>query len=450
MGFNRFSLLLAIRLIFIMLALAGTGLLVVTPGYHAGTLLAVLVSAGLTWEVVGFVSRTNQELSRFLDAARYADFGQRFQFTDLGAGFSELGETFTHIMDRFRDDRQEHESELRHLKALLEHVPVPLISIFSDGTVTLWNNAARRLFGAAHPTRLDDLSAFGSEFEERLKRIKAGDRFLVHFRVDGMEQRLTVSASEITIAGKSERLVSLQNIQSELDGVQLSAWQDLVRVLTHEIMNSITPVASLARTAADLVDDARGRLPADDAVSIELADAKDAVDTLARRSDSLMDFVTSYRQMARLPEPEKAQVSITQLFHDVSLVATADWQELGISFIASVEPEQLEVTADSHMLEQVLINLLQNARQILENREGATVKLNARLNPRGHVTIEVSDNGPGVPEEILDRIFVPFYTTRRDGSGVGLALSRQIMIAHGGTISCTNLPEGGARFTLVF
>jgi nitrogen fixation/metabolism regulation signal transduction histidine kinase len=450
MGFNRFSLMLAVRLIFIMVALAITGLLFVTPGFHAGTLLAALVSAGLTWEVVGFVSRTNQELSRFLDAARYADFGQRFEFAGMGAGFSELGDTFTHIMDRFREDRRDQESELRHLKALLEHVPVPLISIYSDGSLTLWNNAARRLFGTGTPSRLEDLEAYGVELQKRLVNIKAGDRFLADFRVDGMGQRLTVSASEITLAGRAERLVSLQNIQSELDGVQLSAWQDLVRVLTHEIMNSITPVASLARTAADLVEDARQKLPADNEVSMELMDAKDAVDTLARRSDSLMDFVTSYRQMTRLPEPEMQPVRLQTLFHDVSLIATADWQAQGISFLTSVEPEQLEVTADIQMLEQVLINLLQNAAQTLSGRPSASVIMRAGLNPRGHVTIEVSDNGPGVPEEILDSIFVPFYTTRRDGSGVGLALSRQIMIAHGGNISCSPSAEGGARFTLIF
>ena len=353
-------------------------------------------------------------------------------------------------MDRFRDDRKDQESELRHLKALLEHVPVPLISIYGDGAVTLWNNAARRLFGVAQPNRIDDLAKFGDEFSERIYRIKAGDRFLVDFKVDEMTQRLTVSASEILIAGKTERLISLQNIQSELDGVQLAAWQDLVRVLTHEIMNSITPVASLAKTAVDLVDDVVLKISDNPEIVAELSDAKDAVDTVARRSDSLMTFVSSYRQLTRLPEPDKIRVRLADLFADVSKVAAMGWEEKGIAFISNVEPAELDVSADRQMVEQVLINILQNAEHALEDQDSGRVTLSGSLNRRGHIVVEVTDTGPGVSEELINRIFVPFYTTRREGSGVGLALSRQVMIAHGGTITFSNIESGGARFTLIF
>lgn len=455
MGFHRFSLLLALRLAIIMVCLSVLGVLIMTPGYHAGTLLAGILVVGLTWEVIRFVSRTNQELSRFLDAARYADFGQRFEFSKLGAGFAELGETFTHILDRFREDRQEQEAELRHLKALLEHVPVPLISVFGDGAIVLWNNAARRLFGSTHPTQIDDLGAFGANFQNRIGRAKAGDRFLVDFDTDGMNARLTVSVSELLIGGRTERLISLQNIQSELDGVQLSAWQDLVRVLTHEIMNSITPVASLARTAVDLVDDASSKLPVGGEVADELKDARDAVDTVARRSDSLMDFVQSYRQLTRLPEPDRRTVLIEGLFQDVARITSAEWKAIfgddaGPSLLVNVEPSKLEVSADRKMVEQVLINLLSNARQAVAGTDPGSVSLSAKLNRRGHVVIEVTDNGTGIDPEVMDRVFVPFFTTRREGTGVGLALSRQVMIAHGGTISCSNNSSGGATFTLVF
>jgi two-component system nitrogen regulation sensor histidine kinase NtrY len=458
MGFSRFSAMLALRLLFIMVALAIVGILILTPGYHAATLLSMIVAAGLTFEVLKFISKTNQELVRFLDAARYGDYGQRFEFKMLGSGFSELGDTFTQILSRFRDDRVEQESELRHLKALLEHVPVPLISVYGDRTVTLWNNAARRLFGTFHPNRVDDLEQFGHEFQDRISRIKAGDRFLVTFHVDGMEQRLTVSASEILVAGKTERLVSLQNIQSELDGVQLSAWQDLVRVLTHEIMNSITPVASLAKTAVDLVDDVSQKVTNQDDLLEELQDAKDAVNTVARRSDSLMTFVSSYRQLTRLPEPSKERVQLRELFDDVCKLSAANWAEKGWSMMINVEPIELDVFADRQMMEQVLINLLRNAENAFEGdgqSDQGRVLLSGSLNRRGHVVIEVADNGPGIDEDVVDRIFVPFYTTRREGSGVGLALSRQVMIAHGGTILFSNVitaeeTRGGARFTLVF
>ena len=448
MAFKRFSILLAARLVLILAALIATGWLFSIPGYHAATLLSVMVTVGLTFEVYSFVSKTNQELTRFLDAARYADFGQRFQYDQLGAGFEGLGETFTHILDRYKDDRQQQETDLRHLKALLEHVPVPLISVYNDGSVVVWNNAARRLFGSVQVQKVTDLAQFGDEFYQHVTTITPGQRFLTTFHADDLDQRLTLSASELTIASRVERVISLMNIQTELDGMQLSAWQDLVRVLTHEIMNSITPVTSLATTAVDLVEDARSKV-SDPAVVEELGDARAAVETVARRSDGLMNFVSSYRQLTRPPDPEKSRFRIRDLFADVALIAGQELPDT-TRLTVHVEPEDLDLFADQRMIEQVLINLLQNARQALIDQEDGIIGLSARLNKRGHVMVAVTDNGPGIPEDVVGRIFVPFYTTRREGSGIGLALSRQMMIAHGGNITFANRAEGGAAFTLVF
>ena len=320
MGFKHLSLLLALRLMLIMIFVAGAGALITTRGYPAATLLAFLIIASLAYELFLFISKTNREVSRFLDAAHYADYSQRFDLENLGAGFRELGETFTRIMQRFRDDRSQRERELHHLKALLEHVPVPLISIHSNEDITLWNNPARRLFGITHVTRLADLNQFGIEFFGQIRSIRPGEQRLATFHADEIDQQLKISASEITIASQTERLISLQNIQNELDGMQLSAWQDLVRVLTHEIMNSITPVTSLARTAANLVEEARSKLAAQThiadvtEVTEVLQDAKDAVETVARRSDGLLNFVSSYRQLTRLPPPEKSNIALDALF----------------------------------------------------------------------------------------------------------------------------------------
>ena len=450
MGFKRFSVLLAIRLFLIFCAIVASGLLLITPGSYAGTLLSLLVTIGLVTEVYYFVSRTNQELTRFLDAARYADFGQRFQFPDLGADFENLGDTFTQILDRFREDRKEQEVELRQLRALLEHVPVPLISIRSDETVMCWNNASRRLFGSQSVEKTADLERFGENFFKQLIQIKPGERQLVSFEADDMSLSLTVSASELTMGSTVERLISLMNIQTELDGMQLSAWQDLVRVLTHEIMNSITPVASLARTAEDLVEDASSRVEDQPDVVSELKDAKDAVSTVARRSDGLMNFVSSYRQLTKPLSLQTGRFMVRDLFEDLQRIIAQDWPVERITFSVDVQPDTLALVADRQLVEQVLINLLQNALHTLEQTPNGLVELKAQLNPRGHVMISVTDNGPGIKDEIVERIFVPFFTTRREGSGVGLALSRQIMIAHGGTLSYQHASDGGADFRLVF
>jgi len=457
MGFKKFSLLLGGRLILIMLALLGLTYLYTLAGYLASTFLVFGIVVILTYEMVGFVSKTNAEVTRFLDAARYADFGQRFNFHGLGAGFGELGDTFTDILQRFQSVRAAKEVELRHLKALIEHVPAPLISVHSDGHLVLWNNAARRLFGSAHVTRLGDLDQFGSEFRKEIAEIKAGQRRLVTFEVEGIEKRITLTTTQIVIGGRTERLISLQDIQSELDAAQLQAWQDLVRVLTHEIMNSITPVASLAKTAVDLVDDVTAKVADNSEVVEELLDVKDAVNTVARRSDSLMKFVSSYRRLTRLPPPKKKLIRLDELFSNVAKLATQDWNEKSLSLVINVDPDELDITADRDMIEQVLINLLQNAgqaldnaEQVLGNKDGGTIWLTGQLNKRGRIVIDVADNGPGIPAEIAKKIFVPFFTTKREGSGVGLALTRQVMIAHGGGVSVSTRTGGGAKFSLTF
>ena len=448
MKFNRFGALLALRLTLVLLALLALGYFILAPGYHAATLLLLGLSSALSYDVLRFVSKTNQEITRFLDAARYADFGQRFSLGKMGAGFDELGDSFTAILERFRENRSSQESELHHLKAMLEHVPVPLLSIYNDGQVTLWNNTARRLFGGGQIVRLADLQAYGEDFAQQLKSVQPGERQLVVFRADEVERRLTVAASQIVIGGQTERLVSLQDIQSELDGIQIEAWQDLVRVLTHEIMNSITPVASLAKTTVDLVQDAAAKVGGKEPLHSELEDIKDAVATVARRSDSLMSFVSSYRRLTRLPAPDKSAFLLSELFSTVSNLATVDWSQRGLELDVIVEPKQLDLYADRGMMEQILINLLQNSQQAIG--QAGKVTMSARLNKRGHVSLEVSDNGPGIPDDIRQKIFVPFFTTKREGSGVGLALTRQVMIAHGGSISVAENQLGGASFTLNF
>jgi nitrogen fixation/metabolism regulation signal transduction histidine kinase len=242
----------------------------------------------------------------------------------------------------------------------------------------------------------------------------------------------------------------MQDIQSELDIAQVQAWQDLVKVLTHEIMNSITPVASLAKTTVDLVADCKQKAETYPELGEDLQDISEAVETVARRSDGLIQFVSSYRQLTRLPTPNKNKIYVCTLFQQSCALATQQWDKKGIQVQVKIQPSELNVTVDKDMLEQVLLNLLQNAEHAVENCMSPKVNLNAFLNKRGHVVIEVSDNGKGIPDEIGNKIFVPFYTTKQQGSGVGLALTRQIILAHGGAIKYELRETGGTVFRMTF
>jgi signal transduction histidine kinase len=450
MVYKHFSIVLATRLVIVGVALAAVVWLFLQPGYYSATIIAaafLIISAAELWR---FVGRTNREVARFLDAARYADYSQRFSLDDIGTGFGELGETFGDILERMYAHRANQEQEVRSLSALIDHIPVPLLTVHADNSVTLQNNASRRLFAASDVTQLSDLRKFGVSFYDAVAEAVPGNRELVTFSVDGIEYQLTLATTENIIGGQSSRLVSLQDIQTELDVIQAQAWQDLVRVLTHEIMNSITPVTSLASTASDLVDDVLGKIDTDSPIAEDLTDLSDAVHTVARRSDSLMQFVNSYRQLTRLAPAEKKRVQLAELFDSVARLAEAEWPGSEQIISWKVDPALLDVYADRDLLEPVLMNLLRNALQATKDIDEPGVDLRGRLNRRGNVVIELSDNGPGIPEELAKKIFVPFFTTKEEGSGVGLALARQVMTAHSGFIRVGQSSNGGAKFTLTF
>lgn len=450
MIFRRFLVLLTVRFVFVGIAMATVVWLMLRPGFHSATLLASFVLVSFVAELWRYVSRTNREVARFLDAARYADYSQRFDFEKDGSGFESLGDAFTAIIERMRERSTGRELGLRRLRALVEHIPVPLLTLHDDDAITLQNNAARRLFGAEHVSNLRDLRRFGFDFAEAVASAVPGDRQLVTFTVEGIEYHLTLAATELIVAGKSERLVSLQDIQSELDATQAEAWEDLVRVLTHEIMNSITPVTSLAKTATDVVDDVIAKAAREEPIDDDLGDLRDAVFTVARRSDSLTQFVDSYRQISRLAPPEKKRIRLADLFDTVIRLAAAECPRDNVEFSSEVQPSELDVYADRDLLEPVLLNLLRNAWHATELEDKPLVTVRARLNRRNNVVVAVSDNGPGVDDNVAKRIFVPFFTTKEGGSGVGLALARQVMIAHGGFIRVSRNDTGGATFSLTF
>jgi nitrogen fixation/metabolism regulation signal transduction histidine kinase len=450
MVYRRFSVFLAIRLIILGGVIIAALWLLLQPGLHSGTIIAVAVVGMLSAELWWFITRTNRDVARFLDAARYADYSQRFSLGDLGTGFGELGETFTDILDRMYEQRSTLETDVRRLNAMIDHIPIPLMTVHGDDSITLQNNAARRLFGAAHVTQLNDLRQFGGGFFVAVSEAVPGNRELVTFEVEGVEYKLTLATSENIVAGESRRLVSLQDIQSELNITQAEAWQDLVRVLTHEIMNSITPVTSLAATASDVVDDVVNKAGPDSELREDLVDLRDAVHTVARRSDSLMQFVYSYRQITRLAPPEKKRVHVGDMLKSVARLAEAEWPGCKSFLQVKVEPTELDVYADRDLLEPVVMNLVRNALQATQDVDDAHVELRGRMGRRGNIVIEVADNGPGIPDENVRRIFVPFFTTKKDGSGVGLALARQVMTAHGGFVRVARNEGGGAIFTLTF
>jgi two-component system, NtrC family, nitrogen regulation sensor histidine kinase NtrY len=449
MIWRRFEFNVTLRVALMTASAMLLGILLVSTGYPV---TSFLVAVSILLQVGGLLRRvttTNRELARFLTVVAHADFSQGFSMPGQGSAFDELGQAFTSVADRFRKARAETERQADYLNAVLEQVPVALAALFPDGRVELLNNAARRMLG--HDIRALRLSD-GTEMAEALRTLRPGDRRLLPVQGGVGPQQLTVSATQLILGGESRLLMSLQNIATDLEATEVRAWQDLVRVLTHEMMNSLTPVSSLTRTAQVLLQDLQGRLGDRPDVAEDMQDAGQAIDTVARRSDGLLRFVERYRQFTQVPRPELQRLRLQEVLDRMQRLMAPAMAEKRVRFQAAVQPAGLELSADLDLLDQVLINLLKNALEAVGGRTDACITLTAGLDEASHVVISVADNGPGIPAEIAERIFVPFYTTRRDGSGVGLSLARQIMLAHGGSIALANpqAETGGASFRLRF
>ncbi|WP_114395241.1 sensor histidine kinase [Oleisolibacter albus] len=449
MGSKRFELDVTLRVAFLALSAMLLGVLLVGTDYRATTLLLGLAILAQVGGLLRRVTATNRELARFLTAIAHSDFSQTFAQRGRGGGFDELGEAFTAVAERFRATRADTEKQADYLNAVLEHVPVALAEVWPDGRVRLLNNAGRRLLG---PEDLTRRSADGRSLAEALRELKPGARQLLRVAPGqhGGALQLTVAATQLTLAGEPRLLVSLQNIGADLDATEVRAWQDLVRVLTHEMMNSLTPVASLTRTARAMLEDLRDRVADRPDLREEVADAEQAIDTVARRSDGLLRFVERYRQFTAVPRPQLQRLRLREMVERLQRLMGPALAEKGIVFEVLILPPTLELLADADLVEQTLINLMKNAVEAMQGQPEPRLRLTAHLDETGRVLVTVADTGPGIPPEIADKIFVPFFTTKREGSGVGLSLARQVMLAHGGSISAAAAEGGGSAFTLRF
>ena len=370
--------------------------------------------AGLTWLVgfqlvglVRYVEKTNHDLDRFLRSIRYSDFSQTFEGGRRGKSFELLGRAFSEVMDEFRAERAEKEESYRYLQTVMQHVGIGLLSFRQDGTVGLINTAAKRLLRVSHLKHLRALEATaGRGLADTLLRMRSGEKVLVKVVDDDELLQLAIYATEFKLRGDLYKLVSIQDIQSELEEKEIEAWQKLTRVLTHEIMNSITPIASLASTVNDLLADLDAP-PADGAadeaademidemIAETIDDVRDAVRTIEKRSQSLLDFVQAYRSLTRIPKPDFRIVPVADLVENVAELLRLQLRERGIRLVTSVQPASLTVTADPSLVEQVLINLLKNAAEAVQGRADAEIRLSGAIDERGRTILQVVDNGSG-------------------------------------------------------
>jgi len=436
MGFDpRFTLILIGWIAALLVALTALAFALATPGLAAARIVAVALVFGAGLGVARHVDRTNRTIGRFVEAIHFGDFAMRFDRRG-GAGFAELGKSLDAAMRRLQAQRDRVADELRYLETLIDDMPVALLTIDHAAHVRLANKAARRLFVGHAGTRPEDFARYGETFAARLADEGVHPAELLLLRSAAGPQRAIVRAASLERLGLSSRAVTVEPVQGTLDAIEMAAQTDLVRVLTHEILNSLTPVTSLAATTASVL--------AEDEPELELA--RTAAETMARRAEGLEKFIRSYRRVAEVPEVRRQRFQAAPYFADLARLFAAEWPDLPLDL--TVAPD-LMIEADPDLLAQAMINLLRNAAQATrEAGKGGAICLAVTSDEGVARRITVADAGAGIPAAQRRDVFLPFYTTRAQGTGVGLNLVRQIVIAHGWTIDVGEAPGGGAAFHL--
>ncbi len=421
--------------------------------YYFTILLAVAVAIYQVVKLISFVETTNTLLTNFIESLKYSDFSRTFEIKGLGHSFDRMTEAFSQVINDFRKVREEREQNYFYLETVVEHIGIALISYREDGEVELINNSTKKLFKINSLKNLEELNNFSMELVSKLRSIANGESVMVKIRNQDEILQLAIYATEFKVANRNIKLASIKDIQSELEENEMESWQKLIRVLTHEIMNSITPIASITQSLDTIIKEVRykngnsiGPEEREEAVDeIEMA-----VDTIHKRSVGLLHFVESYRDLTRIPSPKYSIFPVKELFDNLKGLMKEELCNHNIECVSSVVPENLELSADEQLIEQVLINLIKNAVQATGKTENPRIELKAFLDLHGKIIIQLIDNGQGILPEVLDKIFVPFFSTKPKGSGIGLSLSRQILRLHGGTLTARSVPDEETVFTLKF
>ncbi len=419
-------------------------------GDWAYALIFLALSAYQVKLLIDYLDRSNGNVAAFIDSIKFDESSYSFKTDSEDTSVRRLHTEINEAMTNMRNTRREKDSEFLFFKNIVMHVGIGLLVFKEDGKIEIFNSAARKLLKTNRADTLNDLRELHEQLVFVFEKLKTGGRELLRVKAGDDLLQLSVYAIELTLRGENAKLISIQNIQNELEEKEMEAWQNLVRVLTHEIMNSVTPISSLAGVVEE---ELKPHVMADSTLPLskdQLNDIHLSLQTISKRSEGLIHFVKEFRSLTSIPKPRPIDIDIKNLLDELAMLHRKDLTERNIQLTISVYPGDLTISADRNLIEQVLINLLRNAIQAFDESENKEIIIKASLNEKTRLVISIKDNGTGIEPEALDRIFIPFFTTKKTGSGIGLSLSRQIMRQHQGTLTVKSTVGKGTEFFMRF
>ncbi len=423
--------------------------------FDRGSYIVAITFLGITLfqikQLIDLVDKSNKDIASFLDSVSFDDFSATFKTDSKDPYVQRFHDELNEALTKLRNTRQEKDSEYLFYKNIVMHVGIGLV-IFNESTgkIEIFNSAARKLLRVTKAEMLDDLKEIDGNLVHVFQKLKTGGRELIRLKIGEDIIQLSIYAIELTMRGESMKLISLQNIQSELEEKEMEAWQNLVRVLTHEIMNSVTPISSLAGTMEDEIRDHVNTNEDKPLQKEQLADIHLSLQTISKRSENLIQFVKEFRSLTHIPKPRLQSFLVCTLLDEIAILHKKELTENNIKLTVELDPPDLTILADRGLVEQVLINLVKNASQAFEEQESKLITIRGYFNDKMRPVISVKDNGTGIDPEALEKIFIPFFTTKKTGSGIGLSLSRQVMRQHQGSLTVKSTVGEGTEFFMRF
>jgi len=403
-----------------------------------------------TWLFFWYINRINQKVIILLDYVKSRDSGLTFKDSGSSSTFGKLEKRFAETRQILQDISKEKEIKINYLQFIIDYVDVGLFSFDDKGAITFINPAARKILDRKFLTNIKALDEFNPNFSETINGLKPGESEVIEIKRKDNSLRLSLNTGLFNIMGIPHKLISFQDIDKHLYKEEIDSWSKIIRILNHEIMNSITPITSLSKTMKTyFTSNNKTILPQD--ITPKIIDRTiEGLGIIEDRGAGLINFVNSYRKLTALPSPIKSIFLIKDQFTQVRSLMNDELTTHNILLKVEVNPDDLSVEADKEQIQQILINLLKNAIQATQNESSPSIIFRGFRNEFNNTIIQVEDNGVGMPDSIINNIFIPFFTTKDTGSGIGLSLSRQIMQMHNGTIKVQSEVGKGSLFSLVF
>lgn len=444
MVYKKFNIELIIRVLLIFITGFGFLKLLAKPNFLYIQLFLIIFTIFQIVFLIRFLNKINRKVSLFFESVRAEGYNVIFDNYEAQGEFTELNTQLEKLSKHFKDVLLKREEQDQYFKAVIEHIGIGILGFDERGSIRFVNSEALKLLGLLRLKNLSSLDYSHKNLRRFLIKLQPAQQQLLELKRGNETLQLAAKVTKYKISDEELNLVSLQNIKPELDLKETETWQKMIRILTHEIMNSVSPITSLAASLSTII---KNKKETNEKIINKLYKG---LTTIQNRGEGMMEFVRKYRNLTIIPLPQIAEISLKDLMTELVLLFEESFGEENINFEWSIEPEDLLLKADREQIDQVLINLIKNSIWAVKNELDKKISLKAFISTNKSIQIEIKDSGSGIEDELLDKIFIPFFTTRKEGSGIGLSLSRQIMLMHGGSISVQSDTDGGALFVLTF